>query len=208
MGPWLDSVTGWLTANPHGWAWPFYRACVECLAIAGMIVPGTVLLFAVAVLAGSGACRWAKPCCWASSAACWATCCLTRWADFPPEHPPPALLRTTRNGWPGPKPTSSATASPACWSAVSSARCAHAADGRRDVRHAAAALHSVSLLAGAGWSVAYLLPGWATGAAIRLPLPEGFWPQAGIVAASIAVLLGLSIHANVAPTQSHLLIGT
>ena len=33
---------------------------------------------------------------------------------------------------------------------------------------------AVSLLAAAGWSLAYLLPGWATGAAIRLPLPEGF----------------------------------
>ncbi|MBI3905298.1 MAG: bifunctional DedA family/phosphatase PAP2 family protein, partial [Pseudomonas fluorescens] len=51
---------------------------------------------------------------------------------------------------------------------------------------------AVSLLAGAGWSVAYLLPGWATGAAIRLPLPEGFWTQAGIVAGSIAVMVGLS----------------
>jgi undecaprenyl-diphosphatase len=51
---------------------------------------------------------------------------------------------------------------------------------------------AVSLLAGAGWSVAYLLPGWATGAAIRLPLPEGFWTQAGIVAGSIAVMVGMS----------------
>ena len=33
----------------------FIVAVVECLAIAGLIVPGTVLLFAVAVLAGSGA---------------------------------------------------------------------------------------------------------------------------------------------------------
>lgn len=51
---------------------------------------------------------------------------------------------------------------------------------------------AVSLLAGAGWSVAYLLPGWATGAAIRLPLPEGFWPEAGIVAGSITLMIGLS----------------
>jgi undecaprenyl-diphosphatase len=51
---------------------------------------------------------------------------------------------------------------------------------------------AVSLLAAAGWSVAYLLPGWATGAAIRLPLPEGFWPEAGIVAGSIVVMVGLS----------------
>ena len=56
MGPWLDSVTGWLTANPQwlGLA-VFIVACVECLAIAGIIVPGTVLLFAIAVMAGSGA---------------------------------------------------------------------------------------------------------------------------------------------------------
>src|SRR5207253_7600073 len=55
---------------------------------------------------------------------------------------------------------------------------------------------AVSVLAAAGWTVAYLLPGWATGAAIRLPLPEGFWPQAGIVAGSIAVLVGLSINST------------
>ena len=55
----------------------------------------------------------------------------------------------------------------------------------------------VSLMAGAGWSVAYLLPGWATGAAIRLPLPEGFWPQAAIVAAGLTALLGLSINASI-----------
>ncbi|MQT44950.1 phosphoesterase, partial [Pseudomonas sp. FSL R10-0765] len=56
MGPWLDSVTSWLTTNPQwlGLA-VFIVACVECLAIAGIIVPGTVLLFAIAVLAGSGA---------------------------------------------------------------------------------------------------------------------------------------------------------
>ena len=56
MGQWLDSITGWLTLNPQ-WlaAAVFIVACVECLAIAGLIVPGTVLLFAIAALAGSGA---------------------------------------------------------------------------------------------------------------------------------------------------------
>jgi undecaprenyl-diphosphatase len=56
---------------------------------------------------------------------------------------------------------------------------------------------AVSLLAAAGWSLAYLLPGWATGAAFRLPLPEGFWLEAGIVAASIAVMVGLSVNSSV-----------
>ena len=56
MGPWLDSVTAWLSTNPQ-WlaAAVFIVAFVECLAIAGLIVPGTVLLFAIAVLAGNGA---------------------------------------------------------------------------------------------------------------------------------------------------------
>ena len=56
MGQWLDSITGWLTVNPQWLAVAvFIVACVECLAIAGLIVPGTVLLFAIAALAGSGA---------------------------------------------------------------------------------------------------------------------------------------------------------
>ncbi|HYQ55329.1 MAG TPA: phosphatase PAP2 family protein, partial [Pseudomonas sp.] len=56
---------------------------------------------------------------------------------------------------------------------------------------------AVSLLAGAGWSVAYLLPGWATGAAMRLPLPEGFWLDAGIIAGTLAVLIGLSLNSSI-----------
>ena len=56
MGAWLDSLTGWLTTHPQWLGLAiFVVACIECLAIAGIIVPGTVLLFAIAVLAGSGA---------------------------------------------------------------------------------------------------------------------------------------------------------
>lgn len=63
MGPWLDSVTLWLTANPQWLAAAiFILACAECLAIVGLIVPGTVLLFAVSVMAGSGALPWARHC--------------------------------------------------------------------------------------------------------------------------------------------------
>ncbi len=54
----------------------------------------------------------------------------------------------------------------------------------------------VSMLAAAGWAVAYMLPGWATGAALRLPLPEGFWGAAGIVCAGLAVVLLLIIQAS------------
>ena len=54
----------------------------------------------------------------------------------------------------------------------------------------------VSMLAAAGWAVAYMLPGWATGAALRLPLPEGFWSAAGMVAAAIALMLLVVIHSS------------
>jgi membrane-associated phospholipid phosphatase len=53
---------------------------------------------------------------------------------------------------------------------------------------------AVSLLSGAGWSIAYLLPGWATGAALRLPLSEGFWIQTAAVAVTLAALLLFSAH--------------
>ena len=43
---------------------------------------------------------------------------------------------------------------------------------------------------------AYMLPGWATGAALRLPLPEGFWGAAGIVSAALAVMLLLIMQAS------------
>ena len=56
MGQWLDSLTTWLAANPQWLGMAiFLIACIECLAIAGIIVPGTVLLFAVGVMAGNGA---------------------------------------------------------------------------------------------------------------------------------------------------------
>jgi undecaprenyl-diphosphatase len=55
---------------------------------------------------------------------------------------------------------------------------------------------AISMLAAAGWAVAYMLPGWATGAALRLPLPDGFWPQAGALAAGVATVAALSIQGS------------
>jgi undecaprenyl-diphosphatase len=51
----------------------------------------------------------------------------------------------------------------------------------------------ISAVAAAGWSVAYLLPGWATGAALRLPLPEGFWLSSGVIAAALGLLLAFTV---------------
>lgn len=50
---WLNDLSAWLSANP-GWLALalFATAFIESLAIAGILVPGVAILFAVAVLAG------------------------------------------------------------------------------------------------------------------------------------------------------------
>ena len=88
MGQWLETLTQWLAANPQwlGLALVIV-ACMECLAVVGLIVPGTVMVFAIAVLAGNGvltlgyvpsitSSATALPACWsvASSARC-GRCC-------------------------------------------------------------------------------------------------------------------------------------
>jgi undecaprenyl-diphosphatase len=93
MGPWLDSVTGWLAANPQ-WlaAAVFIVAFVECLAIAGMIVPGTVLLFAVAYWPAA-ALSLSETLLLGFLGGILGDACRIPGPSFPPEHPPPAGLR-------------------------------------------------------------------------------------------------------------------
>ncbi|MHC8341211.1 bifunctional DedA family/phosphatase PAP2 family protein [Pseudomonas sp. HLT2-19-2] len=195
MGPWLDSVTGWLTVNPQWLAVAvFIVACVECLAIAGLIVPGTILLFAVAVLAGSGALSLGE------------TLLLGFLGGvlgdiisyFLGRHFHQNIRRL-----PGLRHHPEWIAGAETYFqryGIASLLVGRFIGPLRPMLPMVAGMFDmpfprfagVSLLAAAGWSVAYLLPGWATGAAIRLPLPEGFWPEAGIVAGSIALMVGLS----------------
>lgn len=212
MGPWLDSITGWLTANPQwlGLA-VFIVACVECLAIAGIIVPGTVLLFAIAVMAGSGALSLGQTLLLGflggllGDAVSYA---LGRRFHQNIRRLP--LLRTHPEWMNGAESYFHRYG-------IVSLLVGRFIGPLRPMLPMVAGMCDmpiprfigVSLLAGAGWSVAYLLPGWATGAAIRLPLPEGFWLQAAIVAAGLAALLGLSINASIRrQPRATLLIGT
>ncbi len=51
MGDLLSGMTGWLTANPSWVAVAiFVVAFTECVAIVGIVVPGTVIMFAIAAL--------------------------------------------------------------------------------------------------------------------------------------------------------------
>ena len=199
MGPWLDSITGWLTLNPQWLAVAvFIVACVECLAIAGLIVPGTVLLFAIAALAGSGALSLGE------------TLLLGFLGGVLGDVVSYFLGRHFHQNirrLPGlrhhPEWMSGAEAYFQKYG-IASLLVGRFIGPLRPMLPMVAGMcdmpfprfAAVSLLAGAGWSVAYLLPGWATGAAFRLPLPEGFWPEAGIVAACLAVLIGVSLNSS------------
>ena len=196
MGPWLDSVTGWLAAHPQ-WlaAAVFIVAFVECLAIAGLIVPGTVLLFAVAVLAGSGALSLSETLLLGFTAGVLGDIV----SYFIGRHFHQNIRRL-----PGLRHHPEWIAGAEAYFqryGIASLLVGRFIGPLRPMLPMVAGMFdmpfprfaAVSLLAAAGWSVAYLLPGWATGAAIRLPLPDGFWPEAGIVAGSIAVMIGLSV---------------
>ena len=200
MGQWLDSLTAWLGANPQWLGLAiFIVACVECLAIAGIIVPGTVLLFAVAVLAGSGALSLHETLLLGFLGGILGDALsYTLGKRFHQNIRRLPLLRSHPE-WIGSAETYSQRYG------IASLLVGRFIGPLRPMLPMVAGMFdmplprfiAVSLVAGAGWSVAYLLPGWATGAAMRLPLPEGFWLDAGIVVGTLAVLIGLSLSTSI-----------
>lgn len=169
---------GWLGAHPH-WlgAALFLIALLECLALVGLLIPGVTLLFAVAALAGSGALGLEQ-----TLLLAWCGAVLgdglsyligrrfqqriRQWrplrrhphwlvrAELYMQHYGAAGLLLGR--FIGPlRPLLPMTA------------------GMLDMP--AGRFAKVSLLASTGWTLAYVLPGWSTGAALRLNLPEGAW---------------------------------
>ncbi|WXL26638.1 bifunctional DedA family/phosphatase PAP2 family protein [Ectopseudomonas mendocina] len=199
MSQWLDNLTQWLGANPEWLGLAiFLIACVECLAIAGIIVPGTILMFAVAVLAGNGA------------LGLWETLLLAYLGGLLGDalsyaighyfHQDIRRLPILRNH---PQWLTSAEVYFNRYGVASLLVGRYIGPLRPMLPMVAGMLNMplprfivVSLIAAAGWAIAYMLPGWATGAALRLPLPEGFWLQAGAVAAGVAVVVGLSIQGS------------
>ncbi|MGB4072307.1 bifunctional DedA family/phosphatase PAP2 family protein [Pseudomonas sp.] len=195
MSQWLDSLTLWLGANPEWLGLAiFLIACVECLAIAGIIVPGTIVLFAVAVLAGNGV------------LSLWETLALAYFGGLLGDalsysigryfHQDIRRLPLLRSH---PQWLSAAEIYFQRYGVASLLVGRYIGPLRPMLPMVAGMLNMplgrfivVSMLAAAGWSVAYMLPGWATGAALRLPLPPGFWPQAGAVAAGLALVLVIS----------------
>jgi len=192
MSQWLDTLTQWLASHPQwlGLA-VLVLACMECLAVIGLIIPGTVLIFAVAMLAGSGVLTLGETLLLGFVGGLIGD--LLSYALGRRYHQGIRSLRGLRDHpewlvqaehyfqrygvasllvgrFIGPlRPMLPMTA------------------GMLDMPFGRFLL--VSLCAAAGWSMAYLLPGWSAGAAIRLPLEEGFWSEAGIVVGALLTLI-------------------
>ncbi|WP_440779864.1 bifunctional DedA family/phosphatase PAP2 family protein [Pseudomonas syringae] len=200
MGDLLNGMTGWLTANPSWVAVAiFLVAFIECVAIVGIVVPGTVIMFAIAALAGSGILPLSEV-------------LLLGFLG--------GLLGDAVSYFVGRRFHQNIRQLPGLrthpeWMegaekyfhryGIASLLVGRFIGPLRPMLPMIAGMCdmplprfvAVSVLAAAGWSIAYLMPGWAAGAAIRLSLPEGFWPEAAVVGGGLAVLFGLSIQSSI-----------
>lgn len=199
MSQWFDTLTLWLSANPEWLGLAiFLLACGECLAIVGLLVPGTVLLFAVAALAGNGTLGLGETLLLAFFGGLLGDCLSYALGRY--FHQDISRLPVLRNH---PLWLNSAHGYFVRYG-VASLLVGRFIGPLRPMLPMVAGMFdmpfvrffSVSLLAGVGWSIAYMLPGWATGAALRLPLPEGFWTQAGAIAAGVALVVGVSVQGS------------
>lgn len=193
----FDSLNIWLGAHPQwlGLA-VFLLAFGECLALVGLVVPGALLLFAVGVLAGGGALSLGETLLLAFCGGLLGDAVSYAFGRrFRQQIRGLPLLRSHPEWLDGAETYMQRYG-------LSSLLVGRFIGPLRPMLPMVAGMlnmplmrfMAISVLAGGGWSVAYLLPGWATGAALRLPLNEGFWPQAGAVAAALAALILLSIH--------------
>ena len=199
MSQWFDTLTLWLSAHPQWLALAiFLLACGECLAIVGILIPGTVLLFAVAALAGNGALGLWQTLLLAFCGGLLGDCLSYALGRY--FHQDIGRLPVLRHH---PQWLSSAHGYFVRYGVVSLLVGRFIGPLRPMLPMVAGMFDMpfgrfllVSVLAGLGWSVAYMLPGWATGAALRLPLPEGFWTQAGAVAGGAALVAALGLQAS------------
>jgi undecaprenyl-diphosphatase len=199
MIEWFNALSLWLEAHPQWLALAILLiAFVECLAVAGLLVPGTVTLFAVAVMAGSGVLDL-----WQTLALAYVGGLagdLLSYQIGRQQHQNIRKLPYLRDH---PQWLEGAEQYFQRYGTVSLLVGRFIGPLRPLLPMVAGMVEMpflrflvVSLVASAGWSVAYLMPGWAAGAALRLPLPENFWSEVGIVAAALALLLGMAVQGS------------
>ncbi|MGK9066676.1 bifunctional DedA family/phosphatase PAP2 family protein [Stutzerimonas chloritidismutans] len=199
MPEWLAPLINWLADNPQWLGLSlFLVACLECLAIVGLLMPGTVLVFAIAVLAGSGVLTLGETLLLGYAGGLLGD--LLSYALGRRYHQNIRSIRALRNH---PEWLTRAEVYFQRYGIASLLVGRFIGPLRPMLPLTAGMLDMpfgrfllVSLVAAAGWSMAYLLPGWTAGAAVRLPLPEGFWGEAGIVLAGLLLLIGAVVHCS------------
>jgi len=200
MGQWYQLLIDWLTQHPQ-WLGLILlsAACVECLALVGLLVPGTFLLFTLAMLAGSGVLGLGETLLLGFVGGLIGD--LLSYGVGRRYH---QNIRTLRGLRSHPEWLARAEAYVGRYGVASLLVGRFIGPLRPMLPMTAGMLDMpfgrfllVSVVASAGWAMAYLLPGWATGAAVRLPLPEGFWSEAGIVLAVLLGAIGLIVHGSV-----------
>ena len=196
MNEFLQTVLEWSNSSPY-WlgAAIFITAFLECLALVGIVLPGVVLMFGLAVIAGS-------------SSLGLPSVLILAWlgglsGDFlsyalgyrlQNKVPKLPLLRTH------PQWIASAEIHFERYGALSLLLGRFIGPLRPILPLVAGMLSMpfarfsmVSIIAAAGWAVAYTLPGWMVGAAFELNPPQGFWLQAAWVVGCLSVCAGLAI---------------
>ncbi len=199
MSAWLDDLSAWLSLHPEWLGLALLLiAAIECLVIAGLLIPGSTLLFAVAALAGAGVLDlWTVLLLGYAGALLGDALSYAIGRRFHQDIRRLPLLRRH------PQWLSQAEFYFQRYG-VASLLIGRFIGPLRPMLPAVAGMldmpprrfFAVSLLASAGWSLAYLLPGWLTGAALRLPLPAAFWWQAGGLLGALALLLVLIAQAS------------
>ncbi|MCF7201144.1 bifunctional DedA family/phosphatase PAP2 family protein [Pseudomonas oligotrophica] len=199
MSQWLEPLTAWLGANPQWLGLALVVvACLECLAVVGLLVPGTVLVLGIAVLAGNGVLTLGE------------TLLLGFIGGLLGDLLSYALGRRYHRGIRGlpglrrhPEWLAGAEAYFARYGVASLLVGRFIGPLRPMLPMTAGMLDMpfgrfllVSLVAAAGWSMAYLMPGWTAGAALRLPLAEGFWGEAALVAGGTLLVIGLIVQGS------------
>ena len=196
MNEFLQTVLEWSNSSPY-WlgAAIFITAFLECLALVGIVLPGVVLMFGLAVIAGS-------------SSLGLPSVLILAWlgglsGDFlsyalgyrlQNKVPKLPLLRTH------PQWIASAEIHFERYGALSLLLGRFIGPLRPILPLVAGMLSMpfarfsmVSIIAAAGWAIAYTLPGWMVGAAFELNPPQGFWLQAAWVVGCLSVCAGLAI---------------
>lgn len=181
---WLGTHTRWLGLAI------FLIALIESLAVAGLVVPGVVLLFAATALAGGGDLSIIGALAWAFSGAVCGdllSFALGRWF-----HQDIRRLRIFARHPQWIDRGESFFRRYGIYSIVL---------GRfigpiRPIIPMVAGMFDmpvwrfllVNILSALAWAPVYVLPGYLAGSAVRWPVPESFWHEAGLLAGGLALL--------------------